>query len=1176
MAKTYNDIIHMRGSKPVYSIKEEKEKEWESFMSNEQFNAVLRIVLESVRGNDIGSHKSFWLKGTYGTGKSHAVSVISHLLCDPIDEITEWVNREYRTNENLRRSILEQNKRLLPVKIEGLMNMADVRDLALVLQTAVKNAIEEQHDIEFRVDTDFEALIAHIRKNDVIWDNLIERSDELRSVAGNREALINKLGSKDIGTFQKARDAQRLADFVILIGQGKIGEWLIQIQEELRKKTNYKGLLIIWDEFTNVMKEAIGISILKELQTVAEKFHDDANDSFLFLISHPSAYNNLNEETKQTDGRYHIMNYNMEIPSAVKIMSSKFEIINPELHKSMSNGFYEKNNQLLGLYTETKTDLQNPTRSDLQKLFPIHPATASLAARYANVGGSSSRSIFEFIGHENIEQFLKSEIAFKNHDTVTADYLWDFVLNVFQEDSNNYGAVTERFNTYRQRVKEQGETAYAIFKGVLLLNALNNISGTKGNDLVTATEENINNLFAGTRYEVDVNKTLDWFDEKSIIRRDPTGTFSILYSPLPSNEIEDMKGSLKNEEYCFISKILSFGDTALSEPNPKAESFFKKNFLPNIIRQCTYHFYSKVINDARLKDAIKKSRRDARASNLYLALLFSKNGSEIAHLKKLANESQREDKDFQDIIFIVFNTPFEDKRYDRFIEYMANYKVAQKHDLANQVNAHRTNAIKTVEEWFNDVRLGTAVIYVNGETPRHISVTRLSEELNNEISPMIFPKGPDAVPLLRKNSPLTFWQQVTPRKIILKFISSSTIPDIIDKINGQMKPVRFLIQDVLDQNLNWRDNISLDHPFKSVFDFIQDKINNADKSQPFNFADKFDELRRPPYGLDSNYASAAMIAFGMRPWVHKIFDRLGKQLKEVDLAEIITKLFGFWNNGKDRNALSVNFQSHEEAQLCSELTRIFRLDELIDYNDISSLIDARYAITSGFIVKKDYPLWALKYMDENFCNSHPAVTINKDICKFFDNVVKICESDFRDGQSDARESIVKETLNLVNGHHSEISNILEKPGSFENGFNNFLLSQNGINLRDSEIDSARNYIKENLHATIGYWKESEVLGALTKWRIFENAKKQREIEEQRNKEENERAKHAAELQNIKNDALKYKELKGNYSSLAEKKSIARKIINSSSEKILHDILEELINLDYEFIVDKIIEGKPES
>ncbi|MCD8295579.1 MAG: hypothetical protein LUE27_10115 [Clostridia bacterium] len=638
MAVKYSDIIRKRSGRAAYSIEEEKEKQWESFIPNEQFNTVLRTVLHSVRGNDIDFHKSFWINGTYGTGKSHAVAVISHLLCDPVEDIKEWVDYEYGAEKYkiIRDQIyaLRQNKRLLPVKIEGLMAMDHVSDLPLVIQTAVKRALDERN-IECTVETDFDELIAHISKNEVIWDDLIARNPSLRAVASTRDVLINKLRSKDMGTYQKARDAQRSANFAILLGKENIGSWLVEIQGELRQKTDYKGLLILWDEFTDVMENSIGMSVLRALQVVAQKFANKENDSFLFFISHPSAFNKLsNEETKQTDGRYHRMKYNMEPVSAFKIMSRKFDIIDPESHKSMCEAFYNANDQLLDRYTQSSNDPQE-TQSDLQKLFPIHPATANLATYYATVVGSSSRSVFEFIGqNEKMEQFLESEAAYANHETVTVDYLWDFVMQVFQDDVVNYGAVTERYNTYNQHVEDHGIDTLAIFKGILLLNAFNNIAGDNNNDLIIPSEENIRNLFAGTQYADAIDESLDWLNDEGVIQRAPGGFFSVQFSALPSHEIEELKASLESDpaKFRFTSMILNFGDTATQ--------FFVKKFIQKNIRQYVYRFYSEMTNDSLLKDLIKKDKqRFARTSDLFLALLFSKNNAEMAHLRQVASES---------------------------------------------------------------------------------------------------------------------------------------------------------------------------------------------------------------------------------------------------------------------------------------------------------------------------------------------------------------------------------------------------------------------------------------------------------------------------------------------------------------------------------------------------------
>ena len=156
MATKYDNIIKLRGGKAAYDIAEEKKGEWVSFIPNEQFNNVLRTVIKSVRGNDIDNHKSFWINGTYGTGKSHAVAVISHLLGDAVEDIREWVDYEYKDVKFaiLRQAIysLRETKRLLTVNVYGLGTMTHPGDLALVLQKAVTETLRK-HKIEIAVPT---------------------------------------------------------------------------------------------------------------------------------------------------------------------------------------------------------------------------------------------------------------------------------------------------------------------------------------------------------------------------------------------------------------------------------------------------------------------------------------------------------------------------------------------------------------------------------------------------------------------------------------------------------------------------------------------------------------------------------------------------------------------------------------------------------------------------------------------------------------------------------------------------------------------------------------------------------------------------------------------------------------------------------------------------------------
>ena len=138
MAKKYSDAIRIRETKSAYNIQSEEGREWTNFIPNEQFNGILQKVIGSVSNKVVDEHRSFWLEGTYGTGKSHAAAVIKHLLCDPIEDIEEYINDEYGGDKyNIIReslSALRKQTKLFPVTMNSTCSISNVEDLPLQIQ----------------------------------------------------------------------------------------------------------------------------------------------------------------------------------------------------------------------------------------------------------------------------------------------------------------------------------------------------------------------------------------------------------------------------------------------------------------------------------------------------------------------------------------------------------------------------------------------------------------------------------------------------------------------------------------------------------------------------------------------------------------------------------------------------------------------------------------------------------------------------------------------------------------------------------------------------------------------------------------------------------------------------------------------------------------------------------
>lgn len=1149
MATKYDDIIKLRGGKAAYNIEDEKQGEWTSFIPNEQFNKVLRTVLKAVRGNDIDSHKSFWLNGTYGTGKSHAVAVLSHLLCDDVDSIRSWVDYEYGDEKfaTIKNAIynLREEKRLLTVKIYGLAAMTHPLDLALVLQKAVIATLKAKK-IDISVPTDFESFINHIENNKEIWEHLIETHTALSSIVSNNSQLIDNLRNNDLGTFHRISDTLRETGLDVRMNNENIKQWLIEVQDKLAEMGTYNGLLIVWDEFTDVMINAIGIPVLKELQEIAERFANEENNSFIFLISHPSAFDKFNsEQLKQTDGRYHREKYNMESVSAFKIMSRKFEILNKEKHEQMCQRFYQQNPELLTVFTQTSNDPES-TKADLFNLYPLHPGTANLATHYATVVGSSSRSVFEFLGQNDaIRDFLDNEEAYLNGDTITADYLWDYVLKVFQDDVTNYGAVTERFNSFRLQVANEGDAYFAIFKGILLLNAFNNVSGENNNGLVTPSEDNIKALYKGSRYEGMVDIVLQWFNEQGIIQRAPGGLYSVQFSALPSGEIEEKKTEMRNVQFRYTHQILNFSDVAAT--------MFEKKFMQKVIRPYSYKFYSDVKNDSSLRSQIKNGRRETKVSALFFALLMARNNLELATLRTFAEScaNDEQDKDLQNIVYVVFDEVMTDGRYEQFIEYQANYACASSHGFLDQQKVHRDHAVGMVKDWMEAAQRNNAIIYISGEEKQPISVKHLSSIVNSAVAPTIYPYGPDACEILRQKAPSTFWKQQNSKEIVRTFLFATTKTEL-SEITAQMRPIQYLVQDCLDDNMQWKSDVPENHPFKKVYDKVNSIIKYADKSLPFNFDEKFSVLTKPPYGLYGGFSAMAMVAFALRGWENKIFDMQGKPRDKNALIDDIVWLFKVWDDNKSNSKLNFKFQTPEEGKLCKALISLFKLNSKDNnYNDVTSLKDARYAITAEFLGKKNCPLWSIKYVSEKaFVNLPFSVSVTDKVKQLVDDIVQICmERELRN------PALVNETLALIDEMRIEMKNILNVENVFSEGFNNFLKQIELINLRDEELDEVRKYIEQNLQSTVGYWTEEEVISRAKNWRLEQTTKKQWTN---------------SKYNDFSDTPISVKEPQANNSIIAEKRKKAKEnIAKISSLNVALALLNKLCDDADEWFLDTI-------
>ena len=220
-----------------------------------------------------------------------------------------------------------------------------------------------------------------------------------------------------------------------------------------------------------------------------------------------------------------------------------------------------------------------------------------------------------------------------------------------------------------------------------------------------------------------------------------------------------------------------------------------------------------------------------------------------------------------------------------------------------------------------------------------------------------------------------------------------------------------------------------------------------------------------------------MVAFAMRKYADKVFDLNGKPRSAQHLIEDVIEVFKCWESGNISHKVTFKFETKEEGELCKKFNNFFNLRSFKQYSDISSLKDARWAISHEFVASKGYPLWSLKYAASETPKVCEGIT-QEDLTTLIDNIVKICNE-----VGTNNPAMMTTTLELMKQWEFEFKDMLKDDALYRNGFVNFLKIDENVNLHDNQVDDAINYIKQHVQSEIGTWRETEIIDALKNWKI---------------------------------------------------------------------------------------------
>ena len=275
--------------------------------------------------------------------------------------------------------------------------------------------------------------------------------------------------------------------------------------------------------------------------------------------------------------------------------------------------------------------------------------------------------------------------------------------------------------------------------------------------------------------------------------------------------------------------------------------------------------------------------------------------------------------------------------------------------------------------------------------------------------------------------------------------------EILSKLNAQYKHVELLLQDSVDENLNWKADCDEKHPLKVVSEHVKTVFSHTNKNQSFNLGEKLKGLTEPPFGLFKTIAPMAIVAFALRPYIDKIYLN-GKPRTAQHLVDDVVELFDAWSRDRVSSKLEFELESREAGQLSKLLVNVFGLKKLKGDLEISSLKDARWTMQHEYVQAVGFPLWSLKY-----------ATDDDDLKKVISDIVEVVN----EAESVKKPQLMASAVMGLSQRRTDLGNLLlQQADSFKKGFVTYLLSLDRIALKEEEIDNAYIYLEQWVRDTV--------------------------------------------------------------------------------------------------------------
>ena len=996
----YNNYLEINPSfESVVDIDADKRNHnlWREYIVGDDMENLVEFLCESLGNEAPDARRSFWIHGSYGTGKSMAAIFVKHMIEEKPEVIDSYLAASSRLSKFRNRfAKCRKNGDYLVIWKTGCTGIRTGDMMLLEAEKAIQDALKEKYgDSAYLGESSLiDAVKAKLEDPSINWDYLLDATslgDDYSSV----DALRSEVVAGKLTAIQATAAVIRSKGYGLFNNLETFKSWITDIiaGNNLEKS----GIFFIWDEFTEYVAHSDDHTVMQQISEFCK-----VQPFFMFYVVHKSQemISTLGDDQYQLiTHRFHQVEFHVSADAAFDLIAGSITT-----RIGMEEKWKETRKQVLDVIRPSLPDLSgldDKITEMIDVLCPMHPMTIKLLSRVAESFAAAQRTMFRFMKDQSNDEvgfigYINKYGPYDQACWLTPDWLWDYFFtreSDFRDKDTKVAEYIRHFEDNRNLVSSN-ENAYRVFKvGMLLLAVMSTTRGVYGgvraHGGISSTIDCLKQCMAGVMSGIQVDDILSTLQESKLLLVDEAlNGEKRLQLPFRTVDGDEFDTRLKANEKKYTRHQMFVKDGVLSSEFEK-KATDDNDATKGRTKLCVCCAETNSIT-GRLNEIKKELERFPYKIGVLLVTVQNDNQymsvqSQLAEMAATSEEPR--------LVIAVLKNAFTEDARKKWLDSITRNEIATLRGQTASAGQEKAQATMIINTWIADAISSGKIRAWNGNKDFNnlFGMAHLRKTIRKEVIDKLFPYAPESV-----CATSTAYKGCNDSAPLVGITRTSN--------NAQTKNVLNALQNAGILELNGIDAMTEatgSRGADSVAALAKLVREKMESGQRVNLNDLWLQLQQQPFGYYNTIVCGVLLGYVFSCYKDSAYswtdnNQATHVLSESTLKTMVLSMCKGNLTTDYLSAGSVAFQHFRQY-----VQRMMKLTDGQVANETECVLNMREAISHSGV-----PLWAMKYIPvEKFGNADNEAVGRQII----DGLQKFISQDIE------RESIMNEVLQLSNG-----------------------------------------------------------------------------------------------------------------------------------------------------------------